>query len=177
MRSKAKLTLAALGFGVAVAAGIAGPAFASSTGQPTGTTPVTAAPQTSVTTGTSSQAGVHMGKRADFEKDLAAKLGVPSQKLTAAVKDVRTELRQSGKTGTRSARADEFANLLAGKLSLDPTKVRDAMRAVHAQELAERQAQRQARVDRAVQSGKISQSDASTYLRVRQSLEQAQPGM
>jgi hypothetical protein len=176
MRSKAKLTLATLGLGVAVAAGIAGPAFAAGTDQPAGTTPVAAASQTSVTTGTSAHAGIRTGMRADFEKDLAAQLGVPTAKVTAAVKEVRTEMHQGGQTATRSQRADEFANLLAGKLGLDPTKVRDAMRTVHAQERTERQAQRKARVDQAVKSGKISQSDADTYLRVGQTLAQAQPG-
>jgi hypothetical protein len=166
MRSKAKLTLASLGLAVAVAAGIAAPAFAGTTHQPTGTTPVA----------TASQAG-RTGMRADFDKDLAAQLGVPTQKLTQAVKDVRTELHHSGQTGTRSARAEEFANLLASKLGLDPAKVLDAMRGVHAQELTERQVQRQARVDKAVQSGKISRSDADTYLRVGQTLAQTQPGM
>jgi hypothetical protein len=175
MRSKAKLTLVSLGLGVAVAAGIAGPAFAASTDQPAGTTPAAAASQTSVTPGATPHAG-RAGMRADFDKDLAARLGVPTQKLTASVKDVRSEMHQTGNTGTRSAQADQFANLLAGKLGLDSAKVRDAMRTVHAQELTERQAQREARVEGAVQSGKISQSDADTYLRIGQTLTQAQPG-
>jgi hypothetical protein len=176
MHTKAKLTLATLGLGVAVAAGVAAPAFAAGTDPPTGTTPVPAASQTSVTTDTSTHAGAHTGMRADFEKDLAVRLGIPTQKVTDAVMAVRAEVHQNGKTATRSERADQFANLLAGKLGLDPTKVRDATRAVHAQERTERQAQRKARVDQAVQSGQISQSDADTYLRVGQTLAQAQPG-
>jgi hypothetical protein len=174
MRTRAKLTLATLGLGVAVAAGIAGPAFAAGADQPTGTTPAAAASQTTVTTHANAHAG-RTGNRADFEKDLAARLGIPTQKLYQAVKAVRAEMHNNGKTSTRSARADEFANLLAGKLGLDPTKVRDAIRAVHTQERTELQAQRQARVERAVQSGKISQSDADTYIRVGRWIAQAQP--
>ena len=176
MRSKVKLTLATLGFGVAVAAGIAGPAFASGTDQPTGTNPAAVASQTSTTPSTSAHVGARHGARADFEKDLAARLGIPTQKVSDAVRAARAEVHQNGQSLTPAQRADEFANALAGKLGMDPTKVRDALNAVHTQERTERQAQRQARVDQAVQSGKISQSDANTYLRVGQTLAQAQHG-
>jgi hypothetical protein len=170
MRTKAKLTLATLGLGVATVAGIAGPAFASGNDQPTGTNPAAAASATSVTTDTAAHPAVRPGMRVDFEKDLAARLGIPTKTLTTAVKAARAEVHQNGKPGTRTERADEFANVLAGKLGMDPTKVRDAIVAVHSQERTERQAQRQARVDAALRSGKISQSDASTYLRVAEAL-------
>jgi hypothetical protein len=177
MRSKAKLTLATLGLGVAVAAGIAGTAFASGTDQPTDPNPTTAVSKSSVTTTTGADAGARPGgARADFEKDLAARLGIPTQKMSDAVKAARAEVRQNGQSLTPAQRADEFANALAGKLGLDPTKVRDAITAVHTQERTERQAQRQARVNQAVQSGKISQADADTYLRVWQTLAQSHDG-
>jgi hypothetical protein len=175
MRSKAKLTLATLGLGAVVAAGMAGTAFASSTDQPAGTTPA-AVSQTAATTGTSAHVGARQGPRADFEKDLATRLGIPTQKVSDAVKAARAQVHQNGQSLTRAQRADAFANALAGKLGLDPTKVRDAINAVHAQERTERQAERQARVNQAVQSGKISQADADTYLRVAQTLAQAQQG-
>jgi hypothetical protein len=166
MRKSTKLTLATIGLGVSVAAGIAGPAFAATAAPPTASA-ATATPSATPGAGSNQHGG--MGRRfgAEFAKDLAAQLGLPQQKVTVAVQQVRTEMRADQKNGT--ATRGEFVTQLAGKLGLDQTKVRAAVQAVFAQERADRQAQLKLRLDAAVKAGKISQSDADAYLRVVQS--------
>ena len=166
MRTRAKLTLAAIGLSATVAAGIAGPAYAAATDQPTSTasTP-TAAPSTSAGPTDHRAQGRQFG--AEFAKDLAAQLGIPQQKVTTAIQQVRTELRSAQKDG--SATRDQFVTKLATKLGLDPTKVRNAVQAVRTTQQADRQTRLKTRLDQAVKAGKISQSDADAYLRVVQS--------
>lgn len=170
MRTRAKLTLAAIGLSATVAAGIAGPAYAAATDQPTSTasTP-TAAPSTSASASAGSTDHRAQGRQfgAEFAKDLAAQLGLPQQKVTTAIQQVRTELRSAQKDG--SATRDQFVTKLATKLGLDPTKVRNAVQAVRTTQQADRQTRLKTRLDQAVKAGKISQSDADAYLRVVQS--------
>jgi hypothetical protein len=174
MHTKVKLILATVGLSTAVAAGIAGPAYAAASDHPTGTASApSAAPSTGGGTGATADRGAHRcGSGPKFEQDLATQLGVPTQKVTAAVTALRTEQRaahEKGSSATRAQLADEFASKLAAKLGLDPTKVRDAMHTVRAKEHADRQAQLKGRLDKAVKAGKISQSDADASLRVLKS--------
>lgn len=174
MRTRTKLALATIGLSATVASGIAGPAFAATTDHPTATaSATTAAPSTN--TGVGSTDHHAMGRRlgAQFAKDLAAQLGLPQQKVTTAVQQVRAQLRTDHKDGT--ATQGEFVTQLATKLGLDQTKVRTAVQAVRSQEQADRQAQLKTRLDQAVKAGKISQSDADAYLRVVQSGALHQP--
>ena len=164
MRTKAKLALATIGLSATVAAGIAGPAFAATTDHPTAT-----ASAATANAGAGSTDHRAIGRRfgAEFAKDLAAQLGLPQQKVTTALQQVRTQLQADQKDGT--ATRGEFVTQLAAKLGLDQTKVRTAVQAVRAHERADRQAQLKTRLDQAVKAGKISQSDADAYLRVVQS--------
>jgi hypothetical protein len=170
MRLKTKITFVTVGLGVAIAAGIAGTGYAATTGQSTGATNPAAVTQTTPAGEVSSQA--RGGMRADFAQDLAKQLGVPTQTVVDALKAVRASAPATGSGRTRSQQADALINALAVKLNLDPAKVRDAVHTVRAQERAERLAQLKMRLDQAVRSGKISQSDADTYLRVTQTLAQ-----
>jgi hypothetical protein len=168
MRTKAKLALATIGLSATVAAGIAGPAFAATTDHLTATaSSTTAAPPTNAGAGSTDHRAMGHRFGADFAKDLAAQLGLPQQRVTTAVQQVRAQMKADHKDGT--ATRGEFVTQLATKLGLDQTKVRTAVQAVRAQERADRQAQLKTRLDQAVKAGKMSQSDADAYLRVVQS--------
>jgi hypothetical protein len=174
MQKRAKIILA-LCLGGAVAAGVAGPAaYAAAAGHPA-TAAALAADTASTSSGSASSQ--HRGRFGpQFAQDLAAQLGVPADTVTAALKQIRTEnAANNGTDGAgqkstdprqRAQRVDQLSNELAGKLGLDSTKVNNAVTAVLATEKADRQAALKARLDQAVASGKISQSDADAYLRV-----------
>ena len=52
----------------------------------------------------------------------SARLGIPTQKVSDAVRAARAEVHQNGQSLTPAQRADEFANAVAGKLGMDPVK-------------------------------------------------------
>jgi hypothetical protein len=133
MRTRAKLVLATIGLGAAVA-GIAGPAFAASTDHTTATASATTAAPSSTSAGAGAADHRAMGHRfgREFAKDLAAQLGLPQQTVTTAVQQALPQVRADHKDGT--ATKGEFVNQLAAHLGLDPTKVRTAVQAVRAQE-------------------------------------------
>jgi hypothetical protein len=182
MKKRAKIVLA-LSLGGAVAAGIAGPAaYAAADGHPTTATSAALVADTASPSAGSSTSSHHRpaypGRFGpQFAQDLAAQLGVSADKVTGALKQIRVENatnhkatgnggQKSGGPGQRAQRIDQFSSELAGKLGLDTTKVKNAVTTVLAKEKADRQAALKARLDQAVKSGKISQSDADAYLRV-----------
>jgi hypothetical protein len=160
MQKRAKITLATLGLSGALAVGIAGPAYAATGGSPAST------PTAASTAPTAGKAHTRFG--AQFAQDLATQLGVPTAKVTTALQQLRAEhqAQKQGQATDPAQREQQFASKLAAKLGLDGTKVSDAVKTVRAKEKADRQARLKSRLDQAVKSGKISQSDADAYLRV-----------
>jgi hypothetical protein len=180
MKKRVKIVLA-LSLGGAVAAGIAGPAaYAAADGHPTTATSAALVADTTSPSSASNTSNHHrpaypgrFGPK--FAQDLAAQLGVPADKVTSALKQIRAENtpnhtatggQKLADPGQRAQRIDQLSSELAGKLGLDTTKVKNAVTTVLAKEKADRQAALKARLDQAVKSGKISQSDADAYLRV-----------
>ncbi len=182
MKKSAKIVLA-VSIGGAVAAGIAAPAaYAAADGHPAAATSAALVADTASPGSGSSASGHHrpaypgrFGPK--FAQDLAAQLGVSTDKVTAALKQIREQNAtnhsatgnggpKSVDAGQRAQRIDQLSSQLAGKLGLDTAKVKNAVTTVLAKEKADRQAALKARLEQAVKSGKISQSDADAYLRV-----------
>ncbi len=115
-------------------------------------------------------------ERTEMVADLAKRLGVTTEKLTAALKTVRDKAEAAGETrlgpdataAQRLARQDEHAARLASALGLPVAQVKAAVTAHRAAEKAERLAELKTRLAAAVKAGRLTQAQAdAVYAAVR----------
>ncbi|HEY3006503.1 MAG TPA: hypothetical protein VGJ63_00360 [Micromonosporaceae bacterium] len=111
----------------------------------------------------------------ELVRTLASELGLSEQKVRDALDAVRGELRgvppRRGQGGTpsaadRDARRAEFTKALAAKLGVTEEKLTAALDKARAAADADHAARLKARLDAAVQAGKITQADADAVMRV-----------
>jgi hypothetical protein len=112
-----------------------------------------------------------LGIRGD-KAALAKKLGVSTDKLKAALKKVRADLRASRatppKAGTRpdpKVLREQFVTALAKELGVSSTKIDAALTDLRAVHRAERAAAFRARLDQAVKDGKLTRAEADAVLK------------
>ena len=104
-------------------------------------------------------------------EDLADALGVSEQKLRAAFREIRDDIKPSERpdgpptTAEREAHRDQLTAALAEELGLSEAKVEAAFEKVHKAHRAEHREALSERLDAAVDDGKLTQDDKASVIK------------
>jgi Spy/CpxP family protein refolding chaperone len=105
------------------------------------------------------------------DEDLAKALGVSEQKLRAAFREIRDDVRPTERpdgpptASERSAHRDKFTAALAKELGLSESKVEAAFEKVQKAHAAERRDALSDRLDAAIDDGKLTKGDKASVLK------------